>query len=367
MKFWKFLLFFLLISLIIFRYYYIPLKNIDSSNVNVNYYLKNPELKSYLKNLYDISGEGNVYQKSNLLNVTFCPSNSCEKVFLHFLNSSHNSILCALYDLSDRKVINLLNKKASKEDVLIVTDDEKYRNSKYDDYMHDKFCIVDNSLVITGSANPTYNGFFRNNNNIVVINSSYLAKNYEREFYQMFFLHKFGQAKKFSSIYHIVQLNVSLSHKYNYKNGSRKSYEIYSITTCFSPQENCNSKEVNLLNSAKKNIFFALFVITDNDITNSLLKAFHSGIIVKGIIEKSNINVLGSKYNLLKGFVLLDKNKYKMHNKYFIVDNKDLITGSLNPSRNGFYYNDENIIILKGKENSTLINKFINNFCSMVK
>ena len=41
------------------------------------------------------------------------------------------------------------------------------------------------------------------------------------------------------------------------------------------------------------------------------------------------------------------KNKGKLHNKIFVVDNSTWIVGSYNPTNNGNKKNDENLIILK--------------------
>jgi len=48
--------------------------------------------------------------------------------------------------------------------------------------MHDKFCIIDNQIVITGSYNWTNNAEFRNDENIIVANDPEQATNYSEEF-----------------------------------------------------------------------------------------------------------------------------------------------------------------------------------------
>ena len=51
--------------------------------------------------------------------------------------------------------------------------------------MHNKFCIVDNVRILTGSMNPTNNGVHKNNNNLLIIESTILANNYETEFQEL--------------------------------------------------------------------------------------------------------------------------------------------------------------------------------------
>jgi len=57
--------------------------------------------------------------------------------------------------------------------------------------MHNKFWIFDGQIVWTGSTNVTVNCNFRNNNNVIVIESPELAAIYEREFEEMW-AGKFG-------------------------------------------------------------------------------------------------------------------------------------------------------------------------------
>ena len=39
-----------------------------------------------------------------------------------------------------------------------------------------------------------------------------------------------------------------------------------------------------------------------------------------------------------------------MHHKFFIIDNRTVITGSFNPSKNADNRNDENIVIIEDAE-----------------
>ena len=49
--------------------------------------------------------------------------------------------------------------------------------------------------------------------------------------------------------------------------------------------------------------------------------------------------------------IKFDNNKPgKMHHKVFIIDNKTVITGSYNPTKNGNENNDENILIIYSEE-----------------
>jgi phosphatidylserine/phosphatidylglycerophosphate/cardiolipin synthase-like enzyme len=56
------------------------------------------------------------------------------------------------------------------------------RRGKGGGLMHDKFCVVDNQIVITGSYNWTNNAEFRNDENITIENDPAQATRYSEEF-----------------------------------------------------------------------------------------------------------------------------------------------------------------------------------------
>ena len=58
--------------------------------------------------------------------------------------------------------------------------------------MHNKFMILDGRAVWTGSWNYTVNGTYRNNNNILVLESERAAAAYQAEFHEMFERGEFG-------------------------------------------------------------------------------------------------------------------------------------------------------------------------------
>lgn len=61
--------------------------------------------------------------------------------------------------------------------------------------MHHKFTVADGRWVQTGSWNYTFSETYRNNNNVIVIESRELAANFTAEFEKMFVNRQFGNAK----------------------------------------------------------------------------------------------------------------------------------------------------------------------------
>jgi len=269
--------------------------------------------------------------------VYFCPRDNCSSIMMQHISSSNN-VDCAFFDLNIPELISLLAEKNARiivdneneEDLLYNIQNLKFDNSNQ--YSHNKFCILDNSIIITGSMNPTNNGDKKNNNNLIIFYSQYLAENYNDEFNELW-NREFGKGKQVK--YPIIYIN-------------EKKIENY-----FCPEDNCKTHIINTLNNAKSSIYFMAFSFTDKDIANKLIEKHNQGIEVKGILEKKRINM---KYNVYKQLkqgninVIPDNNKYTLHHKTFIIDNSTVITGSMNPTKSGNTKNDENVVIIHDKE-----------------
>lgn len=52
--------------------------------------------------------------------------------------------------------------------------------------MHHKFFVIDNKTVITGSFNPTKAADYSNDDNLVVIRNTEIAKQYSHEFQRIY-------------------------------------------------------------------------------------------------------------------------------------------------------------------------------------
>ncbi|MFH1683207.1 MAG: phospholipase D-like domain-containing protein [Candidatus Woesearchaeota archaeon] len=270
--------------------------------------------------------------------VFFCPQDNCSAKLVNFLDSAEQSIDCAVYDLGLEEVKKKLLEKEEKIGVRMVMDNDylkKFNHSfvKADSWglMHNKFCIVDGKAVFTGSFNPTENGAYKNNNNILIINSKVIAENYQDEFEEMWS----GVFKKGEPI---ANPSVELSG--------------VSIETYFCPEDSCAEHVKEELSKATESISFMTFSFTHEGIANILLVKNYEGIEIKGVMEARQISEY-SKFVVLnyQGIdVLKDGNPNNMHHKVFIVDNQTVITGSFNPTKGGDERNDENLIIIHDKD-----------------
>ncbi|MBD3354512.1 hypothetical protein GF361_00845 [Candidatus Woesearchaeota archaeon] len=286
-----------------------------------------------------------VHDKGEIEDIYFCPGDNCSKAFSEFLLSAEESLHCAIYDLDLEGAIGILEEKSKKIDIKLIVDTDNYEYVEGLDFvlgdnrssiMHNKFCIVDNKRIITGSMNPTVNGAERNNNNLIILKSKRLAENYEDEFDEMW-EGEFGKGDR--TRMPVVYINKTKVENY------------------FCPEDSCGEKIERALGEAEESIYFMLFSFTHTGIANEMVMRIFNDVEVKGVFEKRGAGSEYSRYKLLEyqgAEVRKDSNGGAMHHKVFIIDNKTVITGSFNPSKNADTRNDENILIIKNKETAEI-------------
>lgn len=84
-----------------------------------------------------------------------------------------------------------------------------------------------------------------------------------------------------------------------------------------------------------------------------MIHARTRGVDVKIVMERSNANGTGSEYQNLKAAgidVRLDTNSADMHDKVMIVDERIVVTGSMNWSNAGVSRNNDNLIVIASQE-----------------
>ncbi len=130
----------------------------------------------------------------------------------------------------------------------------------------------------------------------------------------------------------------------------------------FSPGTEPVNKITSLIERAVASIKVCVFTISDNNITQALLQAYHREISVEIISDNDKANDLGSDiYHLAEQGVpvKIDRTANHMHHKFAIVDHKYLINGSFNWTRSATHYNEENIVV---SEDLSLIQQFDKQF-----
>lgn len=278
-----------------------------------------------------------------------CSSLACKEV-LNQINLSKNSIDIAAYgwdnvpdiynallDAKSRGVkirvaydTSAKNYYPETSKLVAITDESSTDTPKI--LMHNKFMVFDKKSVITGSMNFSKTGFSGFNTNcIFFINSIEIANIFEQEFNQMI-------AGKFHN----------LKSKVNHKTVRLGSS---TVTPLFSPKDKIIVNNIiPLINNAKNYIYIPAFIITHDELAQALIKAKSRHVNVKLIIDATSPSAQRSKVKFLRASgipVKVENYAGKVHSKSIIIDDKYIVSGSMNFSNSGENKNDENCLIIE--------------------
>ncbi|MHC2995427.1 MAG: DUF1669 domain-containing protein [Candidatus Atribacteria bacterium] len=132
----------------------------------------------------------------------------------------------------------------------------------------------------------------------------------------------------------------------------------------FSLYDNPQKAIIKNINQAEAFINIAMYVFTDKEIAASLINSQKRGVKVRVYLDKSQIdsNYSQSRFLVQKGIKLrISSNNYIMHNKFAIIDNHLLLTGSYNWTFSANNRNDENLLVIDDPEIIEIFqNQFIN-------
>ena len=245
-----------------------------------------------------------------------------------------------VYDL-DRQGNSVYEDTANLADIIPnsvsdYTAQQSVKNSYSNIIMHNKFYIFDDESVITGSANLSssdMSGF--NANTAVVIDSPAVAVIYKKEFEQMF-NNKFHTQKAPVHGADNIKLDDSI------------------VSVYFSPQDKITQNHIlPLIKNAKKYIYIPAFLITDRRLADELIAAKKRNVEVKIILDALNAH---SKYSQIKYLrangieVKAENYAGKLHSKMIIIDDEITVLGSMNFSKSGQNYNDENVLVIRNHQ-----------------
>ena len=197
--------------------------------------------------------------------------------------------------------------------------------------MHNKFMILDSTIVWTGSWNYTINDTYRNNNNAFVMRSRNAVADYQTEFNEMFIDKKFGSTSPSDTP------NVSFTQ------------DGVPIQVYYASEDAVLPALITTINSATRTIRFMNFSFTDFDVANAIIGRAGAGVAAQGIFETTGSQTDASELRTLfcAGIpARQDGNPFILHHKVFIVDDITVVTGSFNISSNATRSNDENLVII---------------------
>ena len=143
------------------------------------------------------------------------------------------------------------------------------------------------------------------------------------------------------------------------------SCALPSTDALFSPEDHPKGKLIEFITTAKKKIYAAVYMLTDNDIVQALVVAKQRGVDVQMVVDPTSVASPYAKvFTLLKSkipvFVFDTKQHHAknarmrtfaplMHNKFAVIDGGMVWTGSFNWTVSANSRNQENVIITDDK------------------
>jgi phosphatidylserine/phosphatidylglycerophosphate/cardiolipin synthase-like enzyme len=121
------------------------------------------------------------------------------------------------------------------------------------------------------------------------------------------------------------------------------------VKVCFTPGEDCLSLIKKVIAKAEDEILVQAYVFTSRPIATALANAYKKGVMVKVLVDRSQLGHKGSQLKkLLKAGVAVwvDDVAGIAHNKVMILDKNYVVTGSYNWTASAEYDNAENIVVI---------------------
>lgn len=323
-----------------------------------------------------------------------------------------NSPIFAVTDPEDREAFGLPPNPAvdlkqqrlkvgdvQREGYLLVSGAEVAPNDFYGPggQMHNKFALIDDYRLLTGSMNFTETGVYGsernrlanipdgNSNHLIDIHSPQLVDIYRDEFNMMW-----GAATLTPSSRHArFRSEKPQGQKGHYVRLGDTDVQVY-----FSPGYDVVRAITDFVErEADASVYFAIFAWSDSALENTLKRKWEgsgadnrgqlTGFRVKGVFERlfwnqwwsANLNMLGrtaahrspENPNIKWRHpppIYRDRESRKLHHKYMVIDadtpsNPTVITGSANWSRNANERNDENTLFI---HDPRIANQFVQEF-----
>lgn len=129
-----------------------------------------------------------------------------------------------------------------------------------------------------------------------------------------------------------------------------------------SPGDACLGRIRSLIEAANHSLDICVFTITDDRITERILRAHRRGVNVRVITDDQKSLDRGSDIEELASMgvpVRTDQSPHHMHHKFALVDRQLLVNGSYNWTRSAADKNEENVIIT---DDPRLVGKFTDEF-----
>lgn len=283
--------------------------------------------------------------------LVFQPFGDSRATTLARLDRATRRVWVAQYNIRDEAFVErLLALKARGVDVRIVIDAKnaanpwntlddtmvqrglnvhrKSHSSRYG-IMHHKFTIIDDSTVITGSFNWNETARLSNNENLIVIDSAELVRDYEQEFLEL----TGARPEQRGSVAGL---------------GTSSRYHVL-----FSPEDRVDRRLKQLIDNARSSIRIAVFSFRDRVIADALAAASRRGVTVELVTEEKQAAYTDADERVASAGarVVVGANRSStyaaMHHKYAVIDDEVVVTGACNWSYTAFFKSNEDMLFIR--------------------
>lgn len=259
---------------------------------------------------------------------------SCGDLLKQQIKQASTSVDIQIYALSDKGLINLINKKADKIPFSIYYDPKASPNLnqtcvpsiKLTPYtqkglMHRKIVCIDHQLSLIGSTNFTSSSLYWHYNFLCGIKSSKLA---------------------------------------SFLQTHQKGHCLFEYGEAFSLPDQKNlalNTLITKINQASASIHLAMFSLTHPSIIKALKEACERSVKLFLYLDAQNFKILRPDLQELIckcTQVFTQKKQNLLHHKLCLIDESILITGSTNWSKSGFKKNEEILVIFDRLDQKSL-------------
>lgn len=260
------------------------------------------------------------------------------------------------------------------------------RNSTGYGSMHTKFTVVNNELIVTGSANLSASASLANHEHVVVVKNKALARRYTSEWHEQRRAQRAMRAALTDAEW--AHFNTAFSNPFpaGWKGSTREAdlkRELARIDRrtrnphklvqgWFSPEDDLQEKCSREIRKAKKTVHVAMYTFV-NGLVNDLVYAANKGVQVVVIADDHQMDMefaswVNEKLENTPNIRYVRATNHlglysSLHHKYAVIDGTVVLGGSYNWTGNATHYNDENLIVLHGKK---IGDRFEQDFASML-
>jgi len=217
--------------------------------------------------------------------------------------------------------------------------------SATDSTMHHKYTVIDDKLIMMGSANYSWTAFNKSDEDLLIIEDTEIAARL------------------------IGHMDDMLAE--DWQNKSENYKEETPIQVWMGPGDDPHKILLNALNEAKENILLAIFQINYNPLIEALISAKNNGCDVVVILDKNqseqeeNVAYEALSEAGIDVFLMEKTNSEfsEMHSKFVVIDNKRVLMGSYNWTALASFFNNETIVDI---QDSILAHRSMGKFSTML-